>query len=109
MKSIMQNEKACYITGDTYNLHQHHIFHGTCNKKISEKYGFWCYLRGDYHNQSAYGVHGRDGHALNFQLKQECQRKFEETFIAQSAEPQAIAEALAREEFMRIIGRNYLD
>lgn len=39
-------------------------------------------------------MHGRDGHALDLRLKQDCQRKFEETH--------------SREEFMAIIGRNYL-
>lgn len=40
------------------------------------------------------GVHGRDGHKVDLRLKQDCQRKFEETHT--------------REEFMAIIGRNYL-
>ena len=25
-KSIMQDEKVCYITGSTYDLHKHHVF-----------------------------------------------------------------------------------
>lgn len=107
--SIMQSGEYCYITGSEYNLHLHHIYGGRGRRDTCNEHGFWCYLRGDYHNQASYGVHEKDGHALDLQLKQDCQRKFEETFIAQSAEPQAIAAALAREEFMKIIGRNYLD
>ena len=40
------------------------------------------------------GVHGRDGHETDPLLKRVCQRRFEE--------------AHSREEFMAIIGRNYL-
>ena len=52
------------------------------------------YLTGRLHNQSNDGVHGKNGKNLNLFLKQECQRKFEETH--------------SREEFMALIGRNYL-
>jgi hypothetical protein len=53
------------------------------------------YLIGHYHNQSNDGVHGKNGQALDMKLKQDCQRKYEETH--------------SREEFMRLIGKNYLD
>lgn len=92
-ESIMQTEKACYITGDTRNLHRHHIYF-SANRKNSEKYGCWVWLRADWHNMAPYGVHGRDGRELDLRLKRECQAKFEETH--------------SREEFMRIFGRNYL-
>lgn len=39
-KSIMQDEKVCYITGRTDHLHKHHIFGGG-RRKISEKWGLW--------------------------------------------------------------------
>lgn len=91
--SIMQTEKECYITGSTYNLHRHHIYAGG-RRKISEDHGFWVYLTGALHNQSNEGVHGKDGHALDLKLKQDCQRKFEENH--------------SREEFIELIGRNYL-
>lgn len=94
--SILQGkEKCCYITGKRGILHKHHIYHGTGLRKISDKYGFWCYLIPELHNCSAQGVHGRDGAELDRRLKAECQRKFEEEH--------------SREEFMKIIGRNYLD
>lgn len=38
-KSILQDKKESYLTGATYNLEEHHIFFGTANRKISEKYG----------------------------------------------------------------------
>lgn len=92
-KSILQTEKECYITGSTYNLHKHHIYAGP-RRKISEREGFWVYLIGHYHNQSDDGVHGKNGHELDLMLKQACQRKYEETH--------------SREEFIAIIGKNYL-
>ena len=91
MKSIIQTKKECYITHSTYNLHKHHIF-GAANRKISEKYGLWIWLRGDWHNLSDYGVHFDK--ELDLRLKQMAQRVFEETHT--------------RQEFMKIIGKNYL-
>lgn len=93
MKSILQTEKECYITGATTNLHLHHIYAGA-RRKISEDNGFWVYLLGYYHNQSNEGVHGKNGHELDLRLKRECQAKYEESHT--------------REEFMRLIGKSYL-
>ena len=93
MKSILQGEKKCYVTGSTYNLHRHHIFAGG-RRQISEREGFWVYLIGHLHNQSNDGVHGKNGHALDLKLKQDCQRKYEETH--------------GREEWMLLMGKNYL-
>lgn len=93
-KSILQTEKECYITGSTFNLHRHHIYFGNPRRQISEDNGFWVWLTGALHNQSNDGVHGKNGQALNLKLKQDCQRKFEETH--------------SREEFMKLIGKNYL-
>lgn len=94
VKSILQDEKKCYITGQTNNLHLHHIYRGV-NRKISDKNGFVVYLAGWLHNQSDEGVHGKNGKELDLMLKRHCQMKFEETH--------------SREEFMQLIGRNYLD
>lgn len=91
MRSILQDTKECFITGATDGLHRHHIFGGR-NRKASEENGFWVYLRADFHNMSDYGVHFNK--QLDLMLKKTCQAKFEETHT--------------REEFMRIIGRNYL-
>ena len=92
--SILQTEKECYETGRTDNLHTHHIYFGTASRKVSDENGFVVYLTGEYHNQSTvHGVHF-DNKALDLRLKQECQRKFEETH--------------SREDFMKLIGRSYL-
>ena len=92
-KSILSNEKACYICGATQNLHKHHIYFGA-NRKISEDNGFWVYLDGKHHNQSNDGVHGKDGHKLDLSLKEECQAIYELSHT--------------RAEFRQLIGKSYL-
>lgn len=91
MKSILQDEKECFITGSTTCLHRHHIYGGR-NRSVSEENGFWVYLRADYHNMSDKGVHFN--HELDLALKQICQEEYEKTH--------------SREDFMNLIGRNYL-
>lgn len=91
-KSIMQRNKECYLTGETWRLHKHHIFFGSGKRKTSEQNGFWCYLTPELHNMSNNGVHFN--RELDLQLKQECQKRYEETHT--------------REDFMDLIGRNYL-
>lgn len=88
----MQTEKECYITGAVSGLHKHHIY-GGANRPVSEKNGFWVWLRADWHNLSSYGVHS--DHRLDLRLKQECQMEYEKTHT--------------RGEFMALIGRNYLE
>lgn len=92
-KSIMQAEKECYITHSKNDLHKHHIFYGTANRKKSEKWGCWCWLRSDWHNMADYGVHFN--HALDIQLKQDCQRKFEALY--------------GHDKFIEVFHRNYLE
>lgn len=57
MNSIIQNEKECFICHTTADLHKHHIFFGSANRKLSEEYGCWCWLCGKHHNMSDEGVH----------------------------------------------------
>lgn len=91
--SILQTEKRCYITGQTNNLHKHHIFAGG-RRKISEEHGFWVYLAGWLHNQSEHGVHGKNGHELDKMLKCHAQLAYEQNHT--------------REEFIALIGKSYL-
>lgn len=92
-KSIMSNERKCYVCGYTKDLHRHHIFFGRKDHKHSEKYGCWCYLCGVHHNLSNVGVHFDK--ELDDKLKAECQQKWEEIYGT-------------RQEFMRIFFKNYL-
>jgi len=98
-KSILQDEPECYVTRKRLGtkavggLQVHHIYFGR-NRQISDRNGFWVWLLPYWHTGSMYGVHGKYGADLDLELKQDCQRKFEETHT--------------REEFMKLIGRNYL-
>lgn len=92
MQSIISNERECLVCGSTYNLHKHHIFFGSANRKLSEKYGCWCYLCARHHNMSNEGVHFNK--PLDTKLKEYTQRKFNEVY------PDL--------DFMRIFGKNYL-
>lgn len=56
MKSIIQNEKQCYICGTQLNLECHHVFPGTANRKLSEKYGLKVWLCLEHHTGGC-GVH----------------------------------------------------
>ena len=90
MKSILQEEKECLVCGTKRGLHLHHIYFGS-NRKVSDRNGFTCYLCAAHH-VGDYGVHYDP--RLDREIKARCQRKFEETHT--------------REEFMELIGRNYL-
>lgn len=90
-KITLQQEKECYISGAKIGLHKHHIF-GGANRKWSELYGLYVWLRPDWHNMSDYGVHFNK--SLDMKLKQYAQAEFEKVY--------------SREEFMRLFGRNYL-
>ncbi len=92
MQSIIQKRKECFKCYAKNDLHSHHIFGGTANRKSSEKYGLKVWLCGLHHNLSNDGVHFDK--ELDAELKKIGQAKFEETH--------------SREEFMQIFGRNYL-
>lgn len=92
MKSILQDEKECFISKSTTGLHLHHIYGGP-NRRISDQNGFTVWLRADWHNMSDYGVHFNP--KLDLYLKKLCQKKYESM-------------GHSREEFMSLIGRNYL-
>ena len=93
MKSILQKQKRCFICGTTHNLHEHHVFEGTANRKKSEKYGLKIWLCGKHHNLSNEGVHFNK--ALDLTIKRIAQRVFEDEH--------------SRFEWMQIFGRNYID
>ena len=92
MKSIIQSEKECFICYNTKGLECHHIFHGTANRKLAEKYGLKVWLCNDHHTGSR-GVHRSN--EFDEHLKRIGQRAFERAHGS-------------REDFMRIFGKNYL-
>ena len=92
-KSILSNDHECFVCHDTRNLDRHHIYGGS-RRQTSDDYGFWVYLCRYHHTWSNESVHSGDK-TLDHKLKRWCQKKFEETHT--------------RDEFMQLIGRNYLD
>lgn len=93
MESIISNERECLVCKTTNNLHRHHIFYGSSNRKQSEKYGCWCYLCARHHNMSNLGVHFNKN--LDIRLKQMCQKEWE-------------VRNGTTEEFRKVFGRSYL-
>lgn len=91
MKSIMQKNKECFVCGTTYNLHEHHIFFGSANRKCSERHGLKCFLCYEDHEGTKGVHHNRE---LDLELKKVAQAKFEETHT--------------REEFRQIFGKSWL-
>lgn len=103
---VLQQRKECYFWRTicdmevTHGLELHHIY-GGANRKISDKNGFFVYLTKANHtgancNDNPLGVLGvhfnRD---FDLKLKRACQREFEKTHT--------------RQDFMRLIGKNYLE
>lgn len=93
-KSIMSNEKECFMCHQTENLERHHIFFGTANRKLSEHDGCWCYLCPEHHNASKHSVHYNRKYDLY--LKEECERRWMEKY--QKTE----------EDFIERYGKSYL-
>lgn len=91
-KSLLGDQKICFICGTTFNLHKHHIF-GGANRRKSEKDGCWCYLCANDHNMSNRGVH------LNRQadltLKRICQVAWETEYNKST------------DDFIKEYGRSY--
>lgn len=94
MHSLMSNERKCYLCGTNIGLHKHHIYEGTGKRKLSERYGCWCYLCGHHHNLSNAGVH------FNKDLEKYLKRKCEERWLEEN---QATID-----EFINIFKKNYL-
>lgn len=92
MKSIIQTEKRCFKSGNTTGLEKHHIFFGTANRRLSDKYGLTIWLTAYWHRDTRSGVHANRG--FDLELKRIGQKAFEQT--------------KTREEFIQIFGRNYL-
>lgn len=90
-KSIMSDERRCYVTGAEIGLDVHHVIHGPL-RSMADKNGLWCYLRHDIHMKLH--DHARGFEDLDSLLKRECQTKFEEQHT--------------RDEWMLLVHRNYL-
>ena len=72
-KSIISNEKRCFVCGKERGCEVHHLFYGVSNRKLADEDGLWVYLCYECH-RGRWGVHGYDGYDLNTSLKREAQR-----------------------------------
>ena len=93
MKSIICNDKCCYLCGGTENLEEHHCLHGTANRKLADKYGLTVMLCEKHHRRSPEGVHGGNT-VVDLLLKRIAQLCFEMRH--------------SHEKWMQVFGRNYL-
>lgn len=95
MKSIIQAEKKCYVCETTYNLHSHHCMHGTANRKLADQDGLTVYLCYEHHEGNN-GVHNKNGHELDLELKQLAQKRWMEYYDK------------TEDDFRQRYGRSYL-
>ena len=90
-KSIIQEEKRCYMCGRKTMLERHHIMAGVANRRLSEKYGLWVWLCHDCHT----GTEGAQYDApKSFILKMDAQAAFEKLY--------------SRDLWMETFRKNYL-
>jgi hypothetical protein len=82
----------CLFCGMPY-AHLHEVYFGK-NSQLSKQHGFQVRLCANHHTGTN-GVHGINGHSLDNALKMATQMRYELTHT--------------REEFMKIIGRNYIE
>lgn len=75
MQSIIQPEKYCFICGSRMNLELHHCIHGSANRKLADEDGLTVWLCPLCH-RGTYGVHGREGHGMDEDLKKIAEAKW---------------------------------
>ena len=92
-ESILKTESGiCFACGRSGYTETHHIVYGSL-RPIADREGLTCYLCLECH-KGTNGVHGKNGNALNRELKRIAQQRWE--FLH------------SHEEWMKMIGRNYL-
>lgn len=101
MKSIMHDKSrhTCYLCEKLhddnswkYCIEEHHVFHGTSNRKNAEKWGLKVYLCNDHHVYGKEAVHQRAD--IDLVLKQDGQRAF--------------LKAYPDEDFISIFGKSFI-
>lgn len=92
-KSIISEEKRCFICGSMRWIEIHHIF-GAADKKTSEKYGLLVPLCHYCHNEPPNGVH--QNKVIRRKLQAYAQKKAIKHY------------GWDKETWMSLFGRNYL-
>ena len=93
IRSLLQRNEACYICGTTLNLHVHHIFYGTANRRLSDEDGCVVYLCQRHHTGLA-GVH--HNRKIDLTLKARCEQAWLKHYNK------------TIEDFIARYGKNYL-
>lgn len=95
-KSIVcsQEIKHCRVCGVKNNLHLHHIFFGK-NRKKADQDGLTIWLCYEHH-EGTNGVHGKNGHKLDEELKKNAEQRWCEYYNKNA------------DEFRKRYGKNYL-
>lgn len=93
MKSILQQEKECYICHTTQGLELHHVINGVANRKKSDADGLTLWLCHRHHTGSKYSVHMNQ--ELDLILKKKAQLVWERKYGD-------------REAFIKRYGKSYL-
>lgn len=95
MKSIIQDEKRCYISGyEGTGLQKHHCFNGP-NRRLAEEDGLWVWLKWDRHIADSPHSTPHNDPAVDLFLKRVAQKAYEGNHT--------------RDEFMARYGKNYLE
>jgi len=74
----MKEREECMMCHRWDYLEEHHVFYGTANRKISEKYGMTVYACPDCHRNGKQAIHNCI--EVDRALKEEYQRKFEKKY-----------------------------
>jgi len=98
-KSLLQTKKVCYVCGTARDLHYHHIFYGSANRKKSDEDLMGVWLCGPHHNLSNAGVH------FNKKLDEVIKKQAEKIWI----KTYCTSEQDGIEEFVKRYHINYLD
>ena len=77
----------------TKPLHQHHLMHGTANRKQADMYGLWVYLCPYHHEIAPESVH--KSHSTDLHLIRIGQRAFEQLH--------------GHDKWMEVFRKNYLE
>ena len=98
-KSIIQDDTSkCFISGNEGWLEWHHVWGGAF-KKISEENGFMVRLNHYFHNEPPCAQNFNLGSPhFNKEVREKLQRLCQQEFEKKHT----------REEFIKLIGRNYL-
>lgn len=101
MKSILQNDRYCYLSGRSGPLEKHHVLNGPL-RDFAEENGLWIYLTPEWHRK----LHGTgDGVQVQKRLKTIAQLTFERDLLREEYGDEAYERV--RGVWMKKARRNY--